>query len=85
MNDKREDTKHHMFTYIHVDDHDTMFVNWMTDHLSTFRHTMRDSMPYDMVWIDDNGAYYLTMGCTLRDCVVKAIGSEGLDTTPLNA
>lgn len=59
-----------------------VFINWMTDHLSSFCLTRRDSEPYDMVWIDDDGAYYVTTGCTLRDCASKAINK--LDSKPIN-
>jgi hypothetical protein len=84
MNDQRENPALQMFRNfkLEIPGYDAdVFINWMTDHLSSFRHTMRDSEPYDMVWIDDNGAYHRTTGCTLRDCVSKAL--QNLDTTLL--
>jgi hypothetical protein len=54
---------------------DSEILNWIQEHLTNFRHTLRDEdkMPYDMEWIDDEGVAQITEGGNIRECVLRAI------------
>lgn len=50
-------------------------LDWVDDHLSSFRHTLRDEgdMPLDMEWIDTDGYSHITRGENIRHCITNAI------------
>lgn len=52
-------------------------LDWVQEHLSELRHTMRSEKEYDMVWIDDEGYSRVTRGASLRDCVHNALTKGG--------
>ena len=52
---------------------ETEMLDWIDEHLAGFRHTMRDALPYEMSWIDDNGIEKVTFGNNIRDCVDYAV------------
>lgn len=56
---------------------DTDFLNWIEEHLSSLRYTVRDedNNPYDMFWIDANGESHITRGANIRNCILNALAN----------
>jgi hypothetical protein len=54
---------------------DSEMLDWIDDHLASFRHSMRDegACPMDMEWIDTNGDSHITRGENIRHCINNAI------------
>lgn len=60
-------------------------LDWIQGHLDGFRQTLQNvpdsddlqSFLYEMTWIDDAGSSHSIRGVSLRDCVQKAIDSQG--------
>lgn len=57
---------------------DSEMLDWIDDHLASFRHSMRDegNMPMDMEWIDDIGESRKTRGENIRHCITNAIKEQ---------
>ena len=53
-------------------------LDWIDDHLASFRHSMRDEgeCPMEMEWIDDIGESHKTRGENIRHCITNAIKEQ---------
>lgn len=63
---------------------DSEILDWIQEHLCSFRQTLQpisedsDDCLYEMEWMDDNMCTVPNVrGVSLRDCVQKAIDSQG--------
>jgi hypothetical protein len=54
---------------------DTERLDWINEHMSAFRCSVRDegNMPMDMTWISDSGASFITRGENIRHCITNAM------------
>ena len=54
---------------------DTEFLDWVENHITSFRHSMREdgNNPFDMEWIDDEGYSHKTVGENIRHCINNAL------------
>lgn len=57
---------------------DTEMLDWINEHLASFRHSMREegSNPMEMKWIDNNGDSHITIGENIRHCITNAIKEQ---------
>ena len=54
---------------------DTEMLDWINEHLASFRHSMRDegNCPMEMEWIDSEGDSHTILGENIRHCVNEAV------------
>lgn len=54
---------------------DTEMLDWINEHLASFRNSMRDpgNCPMEMEWIDTDGYSHKTRGENIRHCINNAV------------
>ncbi len=57
---------------------DTEMLDWINEHLASFRHSMRDEggCPMEMEWIDSEGDSHITRGENIRHCINEAVKEQ---------
>lgn len=57
---------------------DTEMLDWINEHLASFRHSMRDAgqNPMIMEWIGTDGNTYTTVGENIRHCINNSVKEQ---------